>query len=221
MAETAFVNVDKASGGSGRDGTDAVPAWQLFALAGLLGATFLTFMSRGQSAAAILLLSLTVFAAAAVGIAALRTLTPLAGGEREASRPLGRVLGGRTRAALEREKALTLRAIKELEFDRAMGKVSDADFLEMTGRLRVRAASLIQRLDDGRSYREQIDQELARRIGPVAAGSAGAPAPGAGGTVAAARATEPCAGCGTANDQDARFCKQCGASLARPSASPS
>ena len=32
------------------------------------------------------------------------------------------MVGQRTRAALEREKILTLRAIKELEFDRAMGK---------------------------------------------------------------------------------------------------
>ncbi len=205
---TDNANVDKASG-------DAVPAWQLFALAGLLGATFLTFMSRGQSAPAILLLSLTVFAAAAVGIAALRTLTPLTGGEAEGGRPLGRVLGGRTRAALEREKALTLRSIKELEFDRAMGKVSDADFLEMAGRLRVRAASLIQRLDEGRSYREQIERELTRRVGPAAAAAAQGVAPT---TLAApVAAAQPCAGCGTANDRDARFCKQCGASLGQAS----
>jgi hypothetical protein len=188
--------------------SDAVPAWQLFALAGLLGATFLTFMSRGQSAAAIILLSLTVFAAATVGVAALRALTPLAGGEGETARPLGRVLGGRKRAALEREKALTLRTIKELEFDRAMGKVSDADFLEMAGRLRVRAGGLIQQLDEGRSYREQIEQELARRIGA---------APGDGSQGATAPVAAPCAGCGTFNDPDARFCKQCGTSLAPPS----
>ena len=37
----------------------------------------------------------------------------------------------RQRVALERDKALTLRAIKELEFDHAMGKVSDNDFAEM------------------------------------------------------------------------------------------
>ena len=49
------------------------------------------------------------------------------------------VLGGRTRAALEREKALVLRSIKELEFDRAMGKVSEKDFGEMSARLRARA----------------------------------------------------------------------------------
>lgn len=190
MSSAISTDVEKAS--------DAVPAWQLFALAGLLGATFLTFMSRGQSVAAILLLSLTVFAAAAVGIAALRALTPLAGSEADISRTMGRTLGGRGRAALEREKALTLRTIKELEFDRAMGKVSDADFLDMAGRLRTRAAGLIQRLDEGRSYREQIEQELAKRLGPSVASPVGT-----------------CGACGTANDPDARFCKQCGAGLSQ------
>jgi len=179
---------------------DAVPAWQLFALAGLLGATFVVFMSRGQSPAAILLLSLTVFAAAAVGIGALRTLSPLVD-ESPVGDPLGRIIGGRTRAALEREKSLTLRSIKELEFDRAMGKVSDTDFADMATRLRVKAASLIQRLDESSSYRQQIDQELERRVGPTVAKVE--PRPGT------------CAGCGTANDADARFCKQCGAGLAR------
>ena len=49
-----------------------------------------------------------------------------AGAARRARRgSTGRRCSGRTRAALEREKALTLRAIKELEFDRAMGKVSE------------------------------------------------------------------------------------------------
>ncbi len=41
------------------------------------------------------------------------------------------MIGERTRVALEREKMLTLRAIKELEFDRAMKKLSDEDFREM------------------------------------------------------------------------------------------
>jgi hypothetical protein len=181
-------------------GADAVPAWQLFALAGLVGATFVVFMSRGQSPAAIILLSATIFAAAAVGVAALRALTPLVADPSSMRGPLGRVLGGRTRAGLEREKALTLRSIKELEFDRAMGKVSDADFAEMAARLRAKAAGLILRLDAGASYREQIDRELERRRGTAA------PADAAPGT---------CKGCGTANDADARFCKQCGLSLAR------
>ena len=40
---------------------------------------------------------------------------------------------------LERDKALVLRSIKELEFDRAMGKVGDADFAEVSAGLRARA----------------------------------------------------------------------------------
>ena len=51
------------------------------------------------------------------------------------------MVGERTRVALEREKLLTLRAIKELEFDRAMRKLSDEDFQEMSGRLRARAST--------------------------------------------------------------------------------
>ena len=42
-----------------------------------------------------------------------------------------------------------LRSIKELEFDKAMGKVADADFDEMAGRLRQRAVGLMQRIDLG------------------------------------------------------------------------
>jgi len=136
--------------------------WQLFTLAGLMGATVVVFMSRGQTPAGIILLSLTIFAAAVVGVAAWRTLLPFTQSDHRATPA---VLGGRTRAALAREKALTLRAIKDLEFDRAMGKVSASDFDEMGARLRARATRLIAQLDAGGSYREQIDQEVARRIG--------------------------------------------------------
>src|SRR5215470_14320561 len=84
---------------------DALQPWQLFTLAGLIGATLTVFMSRGQSPSAVILLSLTIFAAAGVGVAALRTFMPLAGRFMPGSAQL---LGGRTRAALEREKSLVL-----------------------------------------------------------------------------------------------------------------
>ncbi len=58
---------------------EALQPWQLFTLAGLLGATVVVFLSRGQSPAAIILFSCTVFAAAYVGVTALRTVLPLAG----------------------------------------------------------------------------------------------------------------------------------------------
>jgi len=177
---------------------ESLHPWQLFTLAGLVGATIVVFASRGQTPAAIVLLSLTIFAAAAVGVAAWRTLVPLADAD-EAVVP--QALGGRTRAVLERDKGLVLRSIKELEFDRAMGKVSEADFGEMSARLRARATRILRQLDAGTGYREQIEQEIARRVGAVAAREPGA-----------------CPSCRTINDTDARFCKSCGTSLA---ASPS
>jgi hypothetical protein len=180
------------------DDRDALQPWQLFTLAGLAGATAVVFITRDAGPAGVILLSVTVGAAAWMGLAAWRTLAPLFG--IDVTSPT-EVLGGRTRAALERDKALVLRAIKDLEFDRAMGKVSEADFEELSPRLRARAMRLIRELDRAGSYRDEIEKEIARR--------AGAPAP-----VPAAPASSGvrCA-CGTANDVDARFCKTCGSKL--------
>ena len=176
---------------------DQLQPWQFFTLAGLAGATAVVFVAREPTPAAVVLLSVTVIAAAYVGLTAWRTVGPLAGAAVDS---VAQVVGGRTRAALEREKALVLRAIKDLEFDRAMGKVSEKDFAEMSARLRARAAGLIRQLDRGASYREAIEHELARRLPSSPAAAA-----------LAARA-ETCA-CGTANDADARFCKSCGRKL--------
>jgi hypothetical protein len=207
--------------------SQSLQSWQFFTLAGLIGATIVVFFARGQTPAAVILLSLTIFAAAAVGVAALRTLAPLASGTAPEA---PRVVGGATQAALWREKALVLRSIKELEFDRAMGKVSDKDFAEMSARLRARAGRLIRQLDAGGTYREAIEREIAARLGapasptPTTAAPASEPmteaaeAPasdemigGRTGDVLAGRTL--CRGCHVLNDGDARFCKGCGASL--------
>jgi hypothetical protein len=187
---------------------DSLQPWQLFTLAGLIGATLTVFMSRGQSPAAVILLSLTIFAAAWVGVAALRTFMPLAG---KMSPHGGQILGGRTRAALEREKSLVLRSIKDLEFDRAMGKVSEKDFTEMGARLRVRAAGLMRQLDAGAGYREQIEKEIEKRIGKSEVTRSRSDAD------AGPKEQDPaytvCVQCQTANDLDARFCKSCGSKI--------
>jgi hypothetical protein len=192
-------------GGAVQD-ADSLQPWQLFTLAGLLGATLTVFMSRGQSPSAVILLSLTIFAAAWVGVAALRTVMPLAG---KMSPPGGQMLGGRTRVALEREKNLVLRSIKDLEFDRAMGKVSEKDFAEMSARLRVRAAGLMRQLDAGAGYREQIEKEIERRIGKNELPRSQANA----GPKNQVPAYTVCAQCTTTNDLDARFCKSCGSKI--------
>jgi hypothetical protein len=171
--------------------------WQFFLLAALGCATAVTFLARGEGPTAIILLSVLMGAAALVGYAALRAVRPLVLPDEERTM----IVGQRTRAALEREKLLALRSIKELEFDRAMGRLSEEDFSEMSGRLRARAARLIKELDAGAGYREQIETDLAQRLGARAAEK----------HVAA----PVCAACKTANDHDAKFCKSCGQPLGR------
>ena len=186
--------------------TDASPAtfrpWHFFVLAGLAGATVAVVIVRPGGVAPLVLVVLAAWAGAYVGYAVYRMIAPLASGgftERV------EMVGGRTRAALEREKTLVLRSLKELEFDRAMGKVSDLDFQEMGGRLRARARSLLKQLDvDGAAYRDLIERELAERVmhaeGPAESGSS--------------QATRlVCGSCGGSNERDARFCKSCGAAL--------
>ena len=179
------------------ESSDALQPWQLFTLAGLIGATIVVFVSQGHTPAAIILLSLTIFGAAAVGLAAWRTFSPLSTRSEQTSVP---PVGGRTRAGLEREKSLVLRSLKELEFDKAMGKVSDKDFAEMSARLRARATRLMRQLDAGTGYRTSIDKEVERRVGPAPQKST-------------ARTSVNCRHCGAENDADARFCKRCGSSL--------
>ena len=182
--------------------------WHLFVLAGLLASTVGVLVIRPSDPVVLVLLVAAIGSAAWVGLMLYRTLWPLAA---PGFTDRTEIVGGRARAALEREKTLVLRAIKELEFDNAMSKVSAADFQEMSGRLRARAVTLMRQLDVALpGYREVIERELAQRLGSPAGSPA---APGGGGDAVAGA---PCPACATANDHDARFCKACGAELERP-----
>jgi pyruvate/2-oxoacid:ferredoxin oxidoreductase beta subunit len=173
---------------------EGLQTWQFFVLAALGCATAATFLARGQGYLPILLISVLMAATGLVGLAVVRAVRPLVSDQDDRTT----MVGQRTRAALEREKLLALRAIKELEFDRAMGKLSESDWQEMSGRLRTRAARLMRQLDAGAGYREQVERELAKRLGT---------------TEAEAPAARFCAACGTPRDADAKFCKQCGTKL--------
>jgi hypothetical protein len=215
---------DTADGtGAGRLQADAgLQPWQFFMLAALGCATAVTFMARGQGPTVVILLGVLMAAAALVGYAALRTLRPLVSAEEDRTV----MVGQRTRVALEREKLMTLRSIKELEFDRAMGRLSDEDWKEMSGRLRSRAARLMRQLDAGAGYRDQIEKDLAKRLGDGDArrkasrdedpGSATAVAERetVGATASTGRDERLCSTCSTTNDPDAKFCKGCGQPLA-------
>jgi hypothetical protein len=183
--------------------------WHFFVLASLMAATAGVVLSHGTSPANLVLISLTIGTAGTAALAVYRMLAPLAGDELDAE---AGPLGERARATLEREKTLVLRTIKELEFDRAMGKVSAQDFDEMVARLRGRAIALMKQLDqEGGGYRNLIERELLARVG---AGPARPSAPPVSAPEAPAAVSGICAACGTANDADARFCKQCGARIA-------
>jgi hypothetical protein len=211
---------------------DSLRPWQFFTLGALVCATAAVFIVRGTSPGNLIFVCLGIFGGALVGLAALNALRPLATGETRQPE----MVGSRTRAALEREKNLLLRSIKELEFDHAMGKVADTDFHEMSARLRSRAVRLLQELDNtGSGYRDLIERELARRLvkagsvdvdgstevepyaTPVATPVVESDEP-AGRDLSrpsgpASAAVGACPACATVNDDDARFCKSCGTKL--------
>ena len=183
------------------DATDSQPKdsslqpWQFFVLAALGCATAVTFLVRNHGVIPVILLSVMMATTALIGLGALRAVRPLVSAHDER----GAVVGQRLRVLLEQDKALALRTIKELEFDRAMGKISEEDFREMSVRLRARATRLMKQLDAGSGYRDQIERDLAKRLGENAEKPE--------------RASHLCANCSTANDPDARFCKSCGKQL--------
>jgi hypothetical protein len=200
-----------------------VRPWQFFTLGALVCATAAVFIIRGTSAENLIFVCLAIFSAALVGLAALHALRPLATGETREPE----MVGSHTRAALEREKNLLLRSIKELEFDHAMGKVAEGDYEEMVSRLRARAVRLLQQLDNTSSgYRELIERELARRL--VKAGTKESKeskesyesreSTESYESTASKESTESsvagvCKSCATVNDDDAKFCKSCGSKL--------
>jgi hypothetical protein len=178
MSSVSSTDEPKASRDTG------MQPWHLFLLLAMVAATWAVIEARHTHPAALLLLSAAIIGAGAVAISTHYALSGFFG-ERSTARP---PLKASTRQALEEEKALILRSIKELEFDRQMRKVGDADFEEIGGRLRARAVALI----------EQLDRPLVEGPRPVPA-----PKP----------AVPVCPSCDAVNDRDARFCKSCGTKL--------
>ena len=165
---------------------DGFTVGHLFVLLALMAATVAVVLSRPATPESLVLISLTIGAAGFAAVCFYRMLAPLVAPHTDLEQE---PLSERLRADLEREKALTLRSIKELEFDHATGKVSDADFKDMDSRLRTRALALMQDLE--RAARAPVTD--AREV--------------------RAEARHGCARCGAQNDDDARFCKSCGAKL--------
>jgi hypothetical protein len=133
---------------------------------------------------------------------------------------------------LEREKQAVLKAIKEIELDYQMRKISEPDYREMIERYRTRALRVLGDLAAGDDYRVLIERELKGRLAAIhrvgaedslpATAVAVPDAVSVSVGVAVAVAAEPavpeveraqCPSCRTVNDPDALFCKRCGQNL--------
>lgn len=190
--------------GTSTETTPAPPGlqvWQFYVLLSMVGATVAVVLSPETHPAALVLLSAAVVAA---GLSAWAVHVAVSGFFSRGQGPV-RQLSDTERDGIEREKALTLRSIKELEFDRAMGKIGDADFADMSTRLRARAMSLISALERQTAADNAAAAARAARSASRARTAPEVPSP--------PRAGTRCGSCGAEADADARFCKHCGAPL--------
>jgi hypothetical protein len=122
----------------------------------------------------------------------------------------GESASGRAAAELRDEKRRVLRAIKELDFDYGMGKLSKADYEDIRGTYQVRAVEVMRELDDAGTLHPEVEALLKGRS--AEAQEADEPVEGAPEKQVEA-SPRACSACGKDNDPDAKFCKHCGHGL--------
>jgi hypothetical protein len=123
---------------------------------------------------------------------------------------------GVARTALAERKAEVLRALKDLEHEHAVGKIDDDDYGVIAAPYRDEAKSLMRQMEvDLEPLREKAE-ELARKYlvkQGLGVPSADPPPPP---SEATKTTKHTCEKCDTTNDEDAAFCKKCGAPLTSP-----
>jgi hypothetical protein len=187
-----------------------IATWMGAVLAGVL-------VSLGS--ALLVLASGTLLGAIAFLWGSLRTLSgdaPLAG---EGDPHLGRP--GETDLA-ERKRRVLL-SLKDLESERALGKIDEADYQDLVAKYRDEAKTVMREMDrqadPTRGEAERVAREFLARHGygrpPAENGDARVPAP----TASPQPDRVECRACQTSNEIDAAFCKQCGAPMKRAAGS--
>ncbi len=140
------------------------------------------------------------------------------------------------RAIAERKRTVLL-ALKDLEHEREIGKIDEADYHLVAARYRAEAKNILREIDDeaapNRSRAEQIARTHLKKRGLLSADAPESPAsadeivnrvsiePAPPTTKSAPPPPMPkevrpeCEKCQTSNEPDAAFCKKCGASLVK------
>jgi hypothetical protein len=179
-----------------------VPIWLLGLAGAALAAGYALLVEKMHFGPPLVMFALGGMTLAFTGAALIRVIDPLAGNSLSGTSGVAR--GGRRKRELEREKQLVLKAIKEIELDYQMRKIAEPDYREMVERYRTRAMRLIGEIEAGDDFRGLIERELAMRIKLDAARPA---------TAGTSLPPSTCPSCETVNDDDAQFCKKCGAKL--------
>lgn len=173
--------------------------------AGML-ASVLMLLMRGLGSA---LLVLAATALVAGGWLLWRSLQLLSGDRSEAVED---ALGVALAQTESEQKQFLLRALKDLEFERSVGKISEADYIQLKRKYRTEAKRVLRQLD------QQIEPCRAEAEALVASYLAAHDlrADNQAQQAVPTKAVGQLCTCGTRNDSDARFCKSCGQSLAAP-----
>ncbi len=122
-------------------------------------------------------------------------------------------------------RAVALRALKEIEFDRATGKLSDADYDALKGRYTTEALAALRSEQMGRGTRDAGGGTAALTTHPASRiPHPACPTHGPRSEIDAAFCSECgrrlgsapgyCARCGTPLEREARYCHSCGARVA-------
>lgn len=144
--------------------------WMLAVIGAAIGLLFGTVVGRLSFGSPLVMLGIGGATLGLAGLATWRVFHPLVdpGVVERINAPTE---PGRIRD-LQREKVSVLKAIKEVEMDYQMRKISDADYDEMTRRYRTRALRIIGELEAGDDLRKLIEQELKARLAADKAGEA-------------------------------------------------
>lgn len=116
--------------------------------------------------------------------------------------------------ALSEQKRRVLRALKDLESERAIGKIEEADYDMLVARYRDEAKTVMREMDlqvaPLRAEAEKVARSFLKKRGLEPEQST----PSAAEEPEASDGRVTCAKCTTSNEPDAAFCKKCGNPLA-------